>query len=581
MTWSPLIISLKCALLGTPLAAALGTGAAWWMLGRRGWTRGLVDSLLIAPLVLPPTVVGFLLLLLLGSSSPLGRTLQHLGLNLIFTWQAGVITAAVVSLPLMYRSALAAFEQVDANLVQAALTLGAGRWTLFWQLMVPLAWPGLLSGVVLSFARALGEFGATLMLAGDIPGRTETIPIAIFAAASAGDLDTAARWTSVVLGMGVGMILLVHWLRFPPALPRPRRAPLPLPERRPSPGLTWQFTKQLGSFTLQASGTASGVVGILGASGAGKSMTLKCIAGLETPDQGYIYLGERALFGGGVNTTSGQRQVGFLFQDYALFPHLSVSQNIAFGLKGLPAAEQRRRVDQQLRQLHLEGLADRRPSQLSGGQRQRVALARALVCEPEILLLDEPFSALDSYLRDQLEQELLNVLKTYAGVTLLVTHSLEEAYHFCDHLLVMDRGRVIAAAPKEQLLAHPGTLTAARLTGCRNFSRLEPLPGGRQRALDWGCDLELGGGYGWVGIRPLDVTLGWVPQAQNSFPGWPKSVRESPWQVTLDLQLHSPNGDDHRLEVQLERGQWQDLRAQVLPWQVYLDPKRLLLLHAD
>jgi molybdate ABC transporter permease protein len=175
LDWSPLWISLKIAGLATVLTFFAGLTSARLMLEYRSKFRGVIDTILISPLVLPPTVVVFLLLLLLGKNSWVGQLLNQWGITVIFTWQAAVISAVVVSFPLMYRTTLGAFEQIDRNLLAAARTLGHSEWSIFWLVMIPLAYQGIVGGTILAFARALGEFGATLMLAGNIPGQTQTV----------------------------------------------------------------------------------------------------------------------------------------------------------------------------------------------------------------------------------------------------------------------------------------------------------------------------------------------------------------------------------------------------------------------
>ncbi|MGB3294790.1 MAG: molybdate ABC transporter permease subunit, partial [Phormidesmis sp.] len=207
---SPLWISLRIAAIATLVTFLLGIAAAHFMQRYRGRWRSLLDSLFLAPLVLPPTVLGFLLLLLLGKNGPLGRLLWAAGINVVFTWYAAVITATVVAFPLMYKTTLGAFEQIDRSLQQAARTLGAAEPTVFWRITLPLALPSLLAGTTLAFARALGEFGATLMLAGNIPGRTQTLPMAIYFAVEGGDFREAALWSSVILVLSLGAIVLVN-----------------------------------------------------------------------------------------------------------------------------------------------------------------------------------------------------------------------------------------------------------------------------------------------------------------------------------------------------------------------------------
>jgi molybdate transport system permease protein len=206
MDWSPLWISIATSLAATFVTLAVGLAAAAWRQHRRGPAIALVDGIFLLPLVLPPTVVGFLLLLLFGRNGPLGALLSKLGATIVFSWPATVIAAAVIAFPLMYLSARAALEQVDSHLFEAARTLGASEWRVFREVALPLAWPGILAGTILSFARALGEFGATLMLAGNIPGKTETIPIAIYFAVEAGDRRGALSWCAV--DVAISLVLL-------------------------------------------------------------------------------------------------------------------------------------------------------------------------------------------------------------------------------------------------------------------------------------------------------------------------------------------------------------------------------------
>ena len=214
MDYSPLWISLKTALTATFLAFIFGIVAAKVMLGYRGRLKNILNGIFILPLVLPPTVVGFLLLVLFGRHGPLGNFLDLFGTTVIFSWSATVIAAAVVAFPLMYRTALGAFEQVDQNLLDAARTLGVSEPGIFAKITIPLAWPGIAAGTILAFARALGEFGATLMLAGNIPGKTQTIPMAIFFLVESGHRAKAALWALVIILISLGAITgLQYWTK--------------------------------------------------------------------------------------------------------------------------------------------------------------------------------------------------------------------------------------------------------------------------------------------------------------------------------------------------------------------------------
>lgn len=232
--------------------------------------------------------------------------------------------------------------------------------------------------------------------------------------------------------------------------------------------------KELGSFHLRAAfDTDDGVLGLLGASGCGKSMTLKCIAGIEKPDSGHIELNGTVLFDSQrhIDLPPQQRSVGYLFQSYALFPHMTVRQNIQCGFRGIKNSAKRALAEQEMIHfMRLEGLENHRPAQLSGGQQQRVALARMLASSPKLLMLDEPFSALDSHLREKLQIELKALLVKYPAPSLMVTHSRDEAYRLCERIALMEDGYLYAPVPTKALFADPGTVTAAAMTGCKNIT---------------------------------------------------------------------------------------------------------------
>ncbi len=213
-TAAPVWVSIETSITATIITFFLGVAAAQWRVNSPAKRGQLAEAFFIVPLVLPPTVVGYLLLLLLGHSSPLGREIQNLGFNVLFSWPATVIAATVVAFPLMYLSTRGALEQVNPGYMQVARTLGASEWSVFWRVLLPLAWPGVLAGTVLAFARALGEFGATLMIAGNIPGRTQTLPIAIFFAAEAGNMREALAWVLITLGIAaVAIVAFNTWGR--------------------------------------------------------------------------------------------------------------------------------------------------------------------------------------------------------------------------------------------------------------------------------------------------------------------------------------------------------------------------------
>jgi molybdate transport system permease protein len=208
----PLLVSLKTVTVTTAVPFFLGITAARWMARYEGRFKSLIDGLFILPLVLPPTVVGYILLLVFGVNGPIGKTLLALGEKIVFSWEATVIAATVMAFTIMYMTAKGAFEQVEPNIEAAARTLGAGEWRVFWTVTLPLAKAGVIAATVLAFARSLGEFGATLMLAGNIAGKTQTIPIAIYFAIQAGDMDKAMVLCIIVLAISfISLAAIAYW----------------------------------------------------------------------------------------------------------------------------------------------------------------------------------------------------------------------------------------------------------------------------------------------------------------------------------------------------------------------------------
>ena len=210
MDLSPLWISLKIAMTATLITFLVGLVAAWGVTYLRR-AKYIVDGILSVPLVLPPTVVGFLLLILFGRNSAFGRFLDGIGVNLIFTWQGAVIAAVVVSFPVMYRGARGAIEQVDRNLIYAARTLGMKEFTILCRVILPSAWPGIAAAAVLSFARALGEFGATIMIAGNLPGKTQTMAVAVYTAMQGGNRELALKWVLIIVGFSLTILILMNY----------------------------------------------------------------------------------------------------------------------------------------------------------------------------------------------------------------------------------------------------------------------------------------------------------------------------------------------------------------------------------
>ena len=292
-----------------------------------------------------------------------------------------------------------------------------------------------------------------------------------------------------------------------------------------------------------------GIIGFLGASGSGKSMTLKCIAGLEKADKGKIIINDKVLFDSEnkINIKTKDRKVGFLFQNYALFPHMTIKNNIEIGLDKTSKDEKNKLSANYIKKFGLEGLENRYPWQLSGGQQQRVALARALITSPDILLLDEPFSALDNHLRANMERELVEILKDYDGTVVFVTHDIAEAYRVCDKIIVFDSGKASEIREKSILFEKPLSLAEAKITGCKNISKAKRLNSDYILAEEWNLKLKVlddSVDIRYIAIRSHNIKLfnDKENESVNVFNMIIENIVENPFDYTLYIkEVNSSN----------------------------------------
>lgn len=316
--------------------------------------------------------------------------------------------------------------------------------------------------------------------------------------------------------------------------------------------LSVHIVKKLPLFTLRVDfDTEGGTLALLGVSGCGKSMTLKCIAGLEKPDSGRIELNGRVLFDSdrGIDIKPRERGVGYLFQSGALFPHMTVEENIMAGVRAGTKAEKRAAAQQMLSQLELADVAKRKPHQLSGGERQRTALGRILVNEPQVLLLDEPFSALDSHLKWQLELLMKEILTRFGGDTVFVSHDRGEVRRLCSSVCVLHRGVSQEKMPVETLFSAPCTVSAALISGCKNITDASisaegivcPVWGVTLRAESWRA------GDGAVGIRAHHLHPA-EERAENAIPCTIEQIIEDVFSTVL--MLRTPAGGTLRMELE-------------------------------
>lgn len=338
--------------------------------------------------------------------------------------------------------------------------------------------------------------------------------------------------------------------------------------------LSVDIEKRLGNFLLKVSFHAENeVLSLLGASGCGKSMTLKCIAGIETPDRGKIILDGRTLYDSEqkINLSPQKRKVGYLFQQYALFPNMTLLQNILCGLRGQP--DRMEKAKEAIAMMNLQGMEQKKPWQLSGGQQQRTALARILVNQPDVLLLDEPFSALDSHLRFQLERELRQALRQYGKTVIFVSHDRDEVFRLSDRIAVMVQGRIEAMGDKTSLFQSPGSTSGAILTGCKNISPAKKLDSTHIYAAHWGLTLQVPTvpeHLTHVGIRMHDISL---EPGDNQITCHLREEIENPFSYTLMLE---PEGASVPLGMELSKDLWNRLRQEQLT--ISIPQKSILLL---
>lgn len=352
--------------------------------------------------------------------------------------------------------------------------------------------------------------------------------------------------------------------------------------------LSVSIRKKLPGFDLDVNFETNGSgTGILGASGSGKSMTLRCVAGIEKPDSGRIVLGGRVLFDSekGINLPARHRGIGMVLQHYALFPHMTAADNIAFGLDSLTKNERNRRVEELLSLVRLETMGGRYPAELSGGQQQRVAVARALSTNPDAVLFDEPFSALDDHLRGLMIREFTEILSSYHGSMLVVTHNVDEAFRLCGNLVVLDGGLVRGAGVTREVFDRPPSFEAARITGCKNISPVRHVSPRSVYSDDWRCELITGmpvsADVAFAGIRANNLRLdenGGSPC--NVIRCRVEGISEGPFRVQVFLVPEGAHSHGERSIIQwdIPKDRWTRVRDLPQPLRMYADPDKVFVM---
>ncbi|MFC9392572.1 ABC transporter permease [Streptomyces sp. NPDC057027] len=458
-------------LLGVPLA---------WLLARvpfRG--KAFVRSLVLLPMVLPPTVGGVALLLAFGRRGLLGPWLEGtFGITLPFHTSGAVLAATFVAMPFLVISLEGALGGLRLRYEETAASLGASPVRVFFTVTLPMVAPGVVAGAALTWARALGEFGATITFAGNLPGTTQTLPLQVYLLLQ--DEPEAATSVSLLL-LAIAMAVLIalrgRWTGTP--ADRERRAgretaadPIAAEPTAdvtralpPAPsGGRWALRAEVTGFTrLTLDAEPGTTIAVVGPNGAGKTTLLRALLGLTPRAHAGLALG-------GTDVTTlppHRRRVAWVPQDGALFPHLTALANTAYGLRaqGVARTEARREAQAWLDRLGVGHLAHRRPGQLSGGQAQRVALARALAARPRLLVLDEPLAALDQTTRAHVRHTLRTHLASFGGVCLIVTHDPVEAVSLADRVLVLDEGRALQDGSPAEVTRHPRSPWVARMLG--------------------------------------------------------------------------------------------------------------------
>lgn len=451
-----LAVSLQGATIATGVITVLGVPLAYLLARSRGWLAGVVGLVVQLPLAVPPVMGGILLIYLVGPYTWLGRLFDG---RLTESLTGVVLAQMFVAAPFLVVAARASFASVDPALGDVAATMGHGPLARFWRVDVPGAAPGIRAGMVLAWLRAFGEYGATVILAYHPTALTVYTDIEF----NARGLPATLAPTGLAIGVAacaVGfsrVVVLRRRRRRPPEVP-PARAPAPAP----TAPLAFDVEHRIGAFRLALAHRGTSVrLAVVGPSGSGKSTLLRCLAGL-TPAPGTVSFGGHRVD----DVPAERRRAGYVAQTFGLFPHLTVWEQLLFARDATPGA-----AAYWLRALRLEGLEDRLPTELSGGQRQRVALAQALARCPDVLLLDEPFSALDTPVRRELRRELRRLQRDTGLSTVLVTHDPEEAAYLADEIVVLDGGAALQQGHVREVYARPGSPTAARLLGVRNVVR--------------------------------------------------------------------------------------------------------------
>jgi molybdate transport system permease protein len=474
-------VSVSCATISLALVTIVGVPLAYKLSRSNGPLATAVGILVQIPLALPPLMSGIVLVYLIGPYTFLGQLFgEHLTDSLI----AVVIAMSFVSSPFLIVAARASFTALDKGMLDVAATLGHSDTSRFLRVAIPSAGHGIRAGMLLTWLRAFGEYGAVVILAYN----PASLPIYTENQFSGRGLPTTLAPTALALAVAVVVVVLSR-ARLPKSTTRRVTKPTPsTPAKVATQPVRFEVDHHLGAFHLElAHESATAHLGIVGPSGSGKTALLRCLAGLYGSKPGPVWYGDEMV----QHVPAERRGVGYVAQGFSLFPRMTVSKHLRF------AGATPELAAYWLNHLQLDGLEDRLPEDLSGGQRQRVGLAQVLCSSPKVLLLDEPFSALDVPVRLELRRELRRLQRETGLATVLVTHDPEEAAFLSDELIVLAQGTVLQTGTSRSVFSRPASAEVAKLLGVEN------VIAGSVRS---SSTVDIGGAA--VGVSPIDFAVG-------------------------------------------------------------------------
>ena len=606
-TLGAILLTLRVAPVAVLLNVVFGVSAAWLIARFRFPGRTLLTALIDLPFAVSPVVAGLIFVLIFGLQGYFGPWLRAHDIKVIFATPGLILATSFVTFPFVARELIPLMEAIGAEEETAAVSLGARAWHLFRRVTLPNVKWGLLYGVILCNARAMGEFGAVYVVSGHITGQTDTMPLRVEKLFQEYNMPGAFALASLLSSLALVTLAIktaLEWqtrhelesrvresrldeastspapARLHLVSPRDSRDNAPRIEGGTRVGISVQHvTKRFGDFValddVSLEVPHGSLVALLGPSGAGKTTLLRIVAGLETPDGGVIQYEEEDA----THRSARDRNVGFVFQHYALFRHMNVFENVAFGLRvrRWPEAKVQERVHELLRLVQLDGLGRQAPSQLSGGQRQRVALARALAAQPKVLLLDEPFGALDAKVRQELRQWLRKLHDEIHVTSVFVTHDQEEAFEVSDRVVVMNRGRIEQEGSPEQVFDHPANAFVMDFLGNVNVFHGRVAEGFAQLGLTPPGSSHDPAKPVTAYVRPHELEIDRIPRGNSSLKGEVVRINAASAAVKVDVAAK-----DFGISINVEIGQEQHARLKLKPGdRVFVFPRRVRVFVQD